>query len=243
MIYLILGLSALFFLIGIILTEKNSKYLLSGYNIMSDEERSRFNIEGYIQFYRRFHFILAGSFLIIGLFLYIFIDESFAGIFAGVFPILAYIFFIIKSLQFSKGINTKGNKIAVVVMVITLFIVIGLIFLGYKNSSLIVRNNELKIEGIYGEELEAKDILEITLVNELPQITSKTNGYAMGKVNKGYFQTKEGKVVKLILNDKQSPYIKIIKKNGKVIYYSSNTTSNKTLFKKIETQMPTLVKK
>lgn len=45
MIYVIIGMGLLFIAIGNILTLGNAKYLLSGYNTMSDEERMKVDIE------------------------------------------------------------------------------------------------------------------------------------------------------------------------------------------------------
>ena len=41
MIYVIIGMSVLFVAIGFLVTERNAKYLLAGYNTMSEEERKK----------------------------------------------------------------------------------------------------------------------------------------------------------------------------------------------------------
>ena len=62
MMLVILLLSFLFFIIGFILNESNAKYLLSGYNTMSVEEQTNFNLKSYLNFsiklifYYIFHF-------------------------------------------------------------------------------------------------------------------------------------------------------------------------------------------
>ena len=55
MMLVILLLSFLFFILGFILNESNAKYLLSGYNTMSVEEQSNFNLKSYLNFFKKFH--------------------------------------------------------------------------------------------------------------------------------------------------------------------------------------------
>ncbi|GAA4409902.1 hypothetical protein GCM10023187_33850 [Nibrella viscosa] len=61
----------------------------------------------------------------------------------------------------------------------------------------------------------------VDLVDQLPAIILRTNGFALGTVWKGYFKTSEVKTVKLILNSDQKPLIRIVKIDGKQIYFSA----------------------
>lgn len=59
-----LFISALFIGIGVILNERNAKYLLSGYNTLSEEEQSRVDIKDYLKFFRSFHVSWVPAFLL-----------------------------------------------------------------------------------------------------------------------------------------------------------------------------------
>ncbi|MBS9767294.1 MAG: DUF3784 domain-containing protein [Flavobacteriaceae bacterium] len=48
MLFPIVLLSVIFIAIGFIVTENNAKYLLSGYNAMSEEERKKVNIKAFV---------------------------------------------------------------------------------------------------------------------------------------------------------------------------------------------------
>ena len=50
----IIFVSALYYAIGHFINKENSKYLLSGYNTMSDDERKKFDIEGYLKKFKPF---------------------------------------------------------------------------------------------------------------------------------------------------------------------------------------------
>ena len=94
MIIAIVGVSLLFIAIGLAVTEKSAKYLLAGYNTMSKEDRDKLSLKSYLPLFRRFHIYLGVSLLSIGLILILLTNESVAGVFLGVYPVLAYIYFI-----------------------------------------------------------------------------------------------------------------------------------------------------
>lgn len=107
MIIAIVIISVVFIGVGFIVTEDNAKYILSGYNTMSEEERQKINIRKYILFFRKFHIFLGLSSLVVGLILYYFVDSDWGGIFIGIYPIVAYAYLIWKGGQFSTEVNTK----------------------------------------------------------------------------------------------------------------------------------------
>ena len=47
----VIFVSILYYAIGYFINKENAKYLLSGYNTMSDEERKKFDIENYLVFF------------------------------------------------------------------------------------------------------------------------------------------------------------------------------------------------
>ena len=125
-------MSLLFIAIAFIVTENNAKYLLSGYNTMEEEDRKKFDLKAYIPFFRKFHIFLGISLLLFGVLLSRLINEEVGGIFLGVYPIAAYIYFITNSTKYSQGLSTKWNKIGVLILIGTLIFVIGLFSLGLK---------------------------------------------------------------------------------------------------------------
>ncbi len=48
MLYVIIGLGLLFIGIGFLITEKNAKYLLSGYNTLSQKEQEKVALGPYL---------------------------------------------------------------------------------------------------------------------------------------------------------------------------------------------------
>lgn len=241
MIYVLLGISLLFVVIGLIVTENNAKYLLSGYNTMSEEDRKKVDINAYIPYFRKFHLFLGASLFLLGCAFTYLINETAGGIFLTVYPLLAYVYFFITGRKHWKAISFKGNKMTLIILVGSLLFVVGLMALGLKEDTLSLESDTVVFNGSYGETLSSSDIHSIELVDQLPQITLRTGGFVMGTVRKGYFRTKDKETVKLILNGDQKPIILFTKKGGKKIYYSARSTSNEDIIDEIQQTLPNKV--
>lgn len=241
MIYVLIGMGLLFVAIGFIVTKNNAKYLLSGYNTMSEEDRKKVDIKAYVPYFRNFHIFLGISLVIFGTALTYLINENAGGIFLAVYPILAYIYFISAGSKYSKGLSTKWNKIGIVILAGTLLFVVGLLGYGFKENKITFDSESISFNGSYGETLTKAEIQSIELVRELPEITLKTNGFALGTINKGYFKTKNGEVVKLILNSDNKPVILFTKTDGKKIYYSAKDKPNEEVLDEMRKILPNIV--
>jgi hypothetical protein len=243
MIYVLIAISLLFVAIGFIVTENNAKYLLSGYNTMSDEARNGVDIKSYIQYFRKFHIALGATCLAMGGGLTFLVGENAGGIFLGVYPILGYLFFVATSSKYSKGAGIKGNVVGIVILSAGLLFVIGLFTYGFKENEIAYDSERIVITGMYGETLVKSDVRSIELVSTLPEITFRTNGFALGTINKGYFKTNDGEIVKLILNSDRKPLILLRATNGNKIYYSSKNQSNEHLMTQLKRELTKLNKK
>jgi hypothetical protein len=232
--YILIGLSVFFTSIGFLVTEKNVKYLMAGYNTMSDEQRKNVDIRSLIKFSRQFHVFLGISFLLIGGGLTYLAGQSATGIFMAIYPILAYIYFIPGLAKFYKGQKNNWNKAAIIILVCTLVFIAGLFIVNMKEDKLLIVFDGIEIQGVYGEVIPFPEILSVELVNQLPQITMRSNGFALGLIYKGYFKTSNGEVIKLILNSDKKPYIMITMKNNRRIYFSSGTGINEEIYTQLQ---------
>lgn len=98
----VIFVSALFYAIGYYINKENSKYLLSGYNTMSDDERKKFNIEGYLKIFKPFFKNQAlYSFLVFQLF-HLLYDNKVSLIIYSVYISIIPLYLVIKSRQFKS---------------------------------------------------------------------------------------------------------------------------------------------
>lgn len=205
---------------------------------MSEEDRQNFDIKSYIPYFRNFHIFLGISLFIICLSIYYLINPDWSGIIMATYPIIAYAYFIWKGNQFSKSNAKKQkrkNKFSVFFFMFAIFLAISaMFFYSLQDNILEINNNIIKIKGDYGMEIKTSEIKSIELVNKLPEITVKTNGFALQTIKKGYFKTKNGEKVKLLVNSDKQPMIFIITKDNQKIYYSSKNNSNKMIFDELK---------
>lgn len=238
--FVIIGMAFFFAFMALILNEKNAKYLLAGYNTASEKERENFDIKGYLKFFRSFHFFLGVSVLVFGLATYYLIDRDWAGFFIGIYPILAYIYFIYRGRFFYKENTDKSAKAGIYILGACLVLMVVLSFYGFSENDMNINEESIEIEGIYGIELKREDISEINLLDTLPGIRAKLNGFALSDIHKGHFKTDNLEKVRLVINQKQPPYIEFITKANKKVYYSAETEKTKSLYKDIQMHFPEL---
>lgn len=227
-------LSLLFAGIAFIVTKANAPYMLAGYNSMSDQERQKVDLHSYLKFFKRFHLFLAFS-LVSGVYLLSLKNNNWASVFLTIYPLVAYLYFII------KGASFQGNFIqqkavtylvgTIMVVVIALILVTGLT--DYQSSELTTQNQTLKIKGTYGLVLQRSEIIHQRVVKEIPPITYKENGFAAGDYAKGRFKTRNGQTIWLFVNKQSSPFLWIKSTKGD-IYYNNDELSTETLSRHVE---------
>lgn len=227
MIFLLAGLALFFLLIGFSITTKNAKYLLSGYNTMSSEERESFNLEGYLRYFRQFHSWFSASFFLFGIGILYGINETALAVFISIYPIVAYLYLVVTSGKFYKSKPRSSTKLGVAVLVVALVFVIGVLSYGLQEQSIMVQNQTLVIDGMYGEIIPFETIQSVELLSELPDIEYKSNGFAMGNTKLGHFKLSNGEAIKLFVSGNEGQLVQlVIDSNRTIIALVSNEIYN-----------------
>lgn len=231
MIYTLIFLSIIFIGIGFAINKKNAGYLLAGYNTISAEEKAKIDIEAYLKTFKRFHVFLGLSFLLLGgLFIY-FLGEDYTGLFLAIYPILAYTGWLLRGRLYFKS---PIRKLAIGMLFFSLFIVVILFWAGQKQTEIKIYDHAITLTGIYGETIKKDDLENIELVGELPSIKMRVNGFALSTIKKGVFKTQEGEKVKIFIHSESDVYIKILKMDGKQLYFNDKKGGTKAIFEALE---------
>lgn len=228
----ILILSLIIFTVGFILNKNNAKYLLSGYNTMSDVEKEHYDLEAFLKFNRKFHLFLSISLFVVASILHYFVSSIWSGIFLVLYPLLMYIFYVYKSSTYNKN-KKKYNTIIIFLMFVFLFYIIFDFSKTLKDNQILISTNSLEITGEYGTIIKKDKIKFIKLVASYPEISYKTDGFTLGDVKKGKYITNKKEEVKLLINSDKTPLILIITKDNQEIYYSSKNKSNQEIYKEL----------
>jgi len=111
------------------------------------------------------------------------------GISSGIPLILALVVMLVYMVKFIKLGAYKGvaGTIAIAVIVLVVCAIIPLLIVGNQEPEITVTDQQMQISGIYGNDYNLSDIESVTLQDECPVTTFKTNGFAMGKIKKGHF--------------------------------------------------------
>jgi len=234
MIFAIIFVSLVFISVGFIINERNAKYLLAGYNTMSEEERKTVDMQSFMPGFKKFHIFLGTSLLVIGSLLYFLVGDSAATTFLSLYPLLAYLYYFIISRKHYSGVSKRKHNLGFIILGVTLILVVGLLGIGNKPGNLIIQPEKIEFDGMYGEVLTPSAIDSVELVNQLPNVTIRTNGYAHGQVRKGYFKTEKGEIIKLLVDSDQAPFLFIKKKNGEKIYFTSKGKSLQSLMDELK---------
>ena len=227
-------ISLILFSLGFIVTPGNAKYLISGYNMMSEADRAKMDIVSYVRFFKRFHIFLGISELTGVLILNIF-NANWATVFMVMYPLLAYVYMIAVGNRYYTGTSGQrvGTYIAMAIMVVVVIGVGFLMFSGMRNSEIFLTTRALEIKGLSGMKIARDDVTYFNVTDSLPDISSKARGFAAGEFAKGAFKTDDGRIVRLYINKKSHPYL-LIRTVRDEIYFSSDEISAAELYNQLK---------
>lgn len=116
--------------------------------------------------------------------------------------------------------------------------IVAMFFHSLQDNKIEIGNNIIKIKGDYGMEIKTNEIKTIQLVDKLPEISIRTNGFALQTIKKGYFKTANGEKIKLLINTDKQPIIYITTTDNQKIYYSSKNESNLIILNELKQILP-----
>jgi hypothetical protein len=226
------------FFVGYLVRFRKMYWLISGYNTMSAEKKKKVDTENLGILIGNMCFILGGimflGFLLINL-------EVFSAayvVFAMFFLVIIYT--IITAQKYDgTNFNNAGemktsSKVVVAIIVVLLLALFG--FIGskvYKEAQPVIVNIEqgsLHIDGSYGQNIPIDDIVEIQLIDSLPEIQRRTNGSETGYMLRGHFQLSEIGQAMLYLDRQNPPFIYLATSEQKVYLNGASPQETRELF-------------
>lgn len=132
------------------------------------------------------------------------------------------------SLAYCRRKTGGKRKTALVLAVLTAAIIVclPLVYASQSNLEVSFPEGKMKIGGIYGKEILLSEIKEARLCRSLPEISIRTNGFALGKTRIGHFRTTAGKGIMLFTHS-DACFIRIVGKDD-TTYYLSCREENET---------------
>ena len=221
-----LGLT--FIVIGFITLK--SPWTIKQWRYASEEKRKNIDIKGLQELYCKSMVCGGLGLILVGIVNY-FVKGNWSlyALMMIVFAMTGYM--IARTRRYDKNPKSKKEMtIAATVVALSLFLVVGLFIGGKMESKVTVDENGLTIGGMYGFTIakENIDTIYMAMMNELPKVKMRTNGYNDGQVAKGNFRLDEWGACKLFIHNANEPVI-VIKSEGKYTIlnlYEAETTKN-----------------
>ncbi|HHX01213.1 MAG TPA: DUF3784 domain-containing protein [Firmicutes bacterium] len=233
LVWLLVG--AAFIFIGLTVHVFKWYFLIAGYNTMPKEKKANVDIESVARLMGYWGYFNGAVCILIGL-----ITRFGFGVEAGLFPALivfgvSTVYLMIRAQKYDLNFsNSKGGTSrtarrqqfgSIGVTVISL-IVVGLMMVYFiQPTKVTIDDQGVTIHGLYGGTYSWESIAAADLVEELPPISRRTNGAAIGPHLRGYFRTSEGERIKLFVNRQLPPFIHLVSDDG-VVYFNLKTADD-----------------
>ncbi|MCL6572210.1 MAG: DUF3784 domain-containing protein [Bacillus sp. (in: Bacteria)] len=228
-----LGLILLFLIIGWAILKKKDYWLLSGFANRPKEEQLQLIENGYPQRSGKLLITTAvGMFILLPLIFTPFkytLEVQFG--FMIVFLLTGYIYL-------SKYEILKKRKRSYILST-TLFIVImgftGIImYIGYQDYQLVTRQDFFEITGVYGNVWSYEEVKRVELLEEMPKVTVRQNGFGLSTMAKGKFKVKEYGSSLLFIRKDSAPYIYIETDNKKIFINAKTPEQTKEWYNELK---------
>ena len=118
-------------------------------------------------------------------------------------------------------------EISIIIVILLLILILFNRYQG-KNTGINLYEDYFDISGMFGLTVNYRDIFNIDIVSEMPNIGMRTYGYYFMSVCKGYFIVKDIGNAYLNLNLKYPPYIRILLKENGYIFINLSTEKDTT---------------
>ena len=215
---LLLIISALFLLIGILISKFKWYWLISGYNTMSKEEQSNVEIEASGKHMGRMCFTIS-TLNIIGFLLNYFFNISIIIFIILTVIILLYFIYYCQRFDHNPGSSKETKIVLVVVIFIMLIVNIPIMSISYSSTKVTITDTSIKISSGVNASISRDKVKSISLVDEIPKILIRTGGIGMGRIQKGNYNLEGDINAKLFLASKEGPFIEIIVDSRPTHYY------------------------
>ena len=109
----------------------------------------------------------------------------------------------------------------------TIGFMVGLTLIGYKDFELKNYEDSFEITGMYGGEWDYTEIHNIELLEEMPEVTWKQNGFGLATMAKGQFKVKDYGSSLLFIHKDSPPYLYIETDNNRIFINSKSPDETK----------------
>ena len=132
---------------------------------------------------------------------------------------------------------SKGLKIFITIIIVAgigifLFFIFNVMF---SINKLSVEGDTIKIKGLYSKSIEFDSIQNLSLLEDSPVFSKRTNGSSVNEIKKGYFQLEDGSAVFVYIEKYETPpFIKFTSINEQIIINLDSSDKTRNLYDEIK---------
>lgn len=209
----------IFLLIGWAIVKKEAYGLISSFRSRPKEEQEELIQNGYPQ--KTGKLLIGTAIALLIMLPLLFTSFPYAmEVQIGVMVVLLLGGFIYLSKYEVPKKRKKSYIISTSIAVVTISFLFVVSYLGFQEAELTLKENSFEISGVYGDEWRFEDITQVDLVEEMPEVLLRTNGYGMQSISKGHFKVKDYGSSLLFIYKGHSPYL-LIKTNDDTIFINA----------------------
>jgi hypothetical protein len=131
----------------------------------------------------------------------------------------------------------RSYIISILIAVITVGTLAVVFFLGIQEPKMTFNEDTFVISGVYGGEWKYSELTHIEIVDEMPEVTLRTNGYGTPTISKGHFRVKDVGKSLLFIYKGNSPYIFIETERDKIFINSKSAGQTKDWYDLLKEQV------
>ncbi|WP_339149449.1 MULTISPECIES: DUF3784 domain-containing protein [unclassified Sutcliffiella] len=131
----------------------------------------------------------------------------------------------------------RSYIISILIAVITVGTLAVVFFLGIQEPKMTFNEDTFVISGVYGGEWKYSELTHIEIVDEMPEVTLRTNGYGTPSISKGHFRVKDVGKSLLFIYKGNSPYIFIETERDKIFINSKSAGQTKDWYDLLKEQV------
>jgi hypothetical protein len=211
--WILISLGLFFLLLGYLIKYARWYWLIAGYNTATPEEKRNIDIAGLSHtmgiglFVAGAAMIVFGVMAVAGFPMLSFIAMLFI-------PILLCLFLVWKSAKYTvkPAESSKATTVGMAMVIgFPLLVIVVLIIVGIVYSSrppvITATPQQISISGLYGITAPMENIQEVKLLNEIPAVKWKSNGFGFANVRKGKFHLQDWGEGRLFIHSDSPPFI------------------------------------
>jgi len=213
--------------------------LISGYNTSSPEERAYMKEKGIGRFVGNYMYGLAA--IILAGFLLKKAGVPYAQDISWVVFIVVILAMVIRARRFAPpGPPSPQRRRSLWLSLVIVVVVAVLVAWNALPAGIELEDSHAVISGAYGTSFKYAEIEQVQLLEELPEISLRTNGVSLGPINKGNFKLEDGGSVLMFLRNGKPPFILITFDSDRkpIILNSGDPASTKQLYQELTARLP-----